>query len=118
MTQAAESISMGDLVSAVQRRENSWSLLPLHAIISTVRPCFFSHGSMKEMYAFPSWLGQNSKQSKTHRILRELHLRMRLHSSCDKNQLCLQYIPSLARLLTDPLIKDTPDVYFYTHIVC
>ncbi|KAJ3371044.1 hypothetical protein HDU91_005634 [Kappamyces sp. JEL0680] len=107
---AADAISDGDLLEASQRNENSWSLLPLHAVFSTIRPCFFMHGNLVSTgygmgYTFPAWLGQNSKQTKTRRLLRELQTHMRLLTSADKDQLLLNYLPLLATVLTDPLVK-------------
>ncbi|KAI8900817.1 replication factor RFC1 C terminal domain-containing protein [Globomyces pollinis-pini] len=110
MSEAADSISIGDLVDARQRKENSWSLLPVHATMSTIRPCFFTHGGMQGMYRFSSWLGQNSKQTKTTRLLRQIQLHLRLNTSGDKSQIRLEYMPVLAKLLTEPLVKDESNV--------
>ncbi|XJO75680.1 hypothetical protein BDV3_006321 [Batrachochytrium dendrobatidis] len=109
LSEAADSISMGDLVESVQRSENSWSLLPLHAVMSTIRPCFFAHGRGSLRYNFASWLGQNSKQAKAQRFLREIQIHMRLRTSADKNQVCQCYLPTLAQLLTRPLSNSGTD---------
>ncbi|EGF81020.1 hypothetical protein BATDEDRAFT_653, partial [Batrachochytrium dendrobatidis JAM81] len=106
LSEAADSISMGDLVESVQR---SWSLLPLHAVMSTIRPCFFAHGRGSLRYNFASWLGQNSKQAKAQRFLREIQIHMRLRTSADKNQVCQCYLPTLAQLLTRPLSNSGTD---------
>lgn len=103
LAEAADSISMGDLVDSVQRKENSWSLLPLHAAMSTIRPCFFTHGGMQGMYQFPGWLGQNSKVNKSNRLLREIEQHMRIKVSGDKSEIRMTYLPLLAKLLTQPL---------------
>jgi replication factor C subunit 1 len=110
MANAAESVSMGDLLDTAQRNENQWGLLPIHAVISTIRPCFFTHGTMQGMIRFPSWLGQNSKQTKTKRILRELQTKMRLKVSCDKTQFGLEYLPVLSKRLTLPLVKGVEEI--------
>ena len=119
LSQAADSICDADLLESAQRTENSWSLLPIHAVLSTIRPCFFSHGQMQQTsgyggygggYAFPSWLGQNSKQTKTKRLLREIQTHMRLLTSADKNQILLSYLPLLATLLTKPLREKDAEV--------
>ena len=107
---AAESISFGDVLESVQRQENSWSLLPVHAAISTVRPCFFTHGSMSGMYGFAGWLGQNSKQTKAKRLTRELQTHMRLHTCGDKHEIRMQYLPYMAPRLTKPLLGDESGV--------
>jgi replication factor C subunit 1 len=65
--QAAESISDGDLVDAmIHGPQQHWSLMPTHAVFSTVRPSSFMSGSMigGHQVAFTSWLGNNSKQGK------------------------------------------------------
>lgn len=110
---AADSISDADILETRGRSENSWSLLPLHAALSTIRPCFFMHGSMASTgfsygggYSFPSWLGQNSKQGKGKRIIRELQTHMRLRTSADKDQVLLNYLPLLAKMITQPLLRE------------
>lgn len=35
LARAAESISTANLVESLQQRENSWSLLPVHGVLST-----------------------------------------------------------------------------------
>lgn len=120
LSEAADSISDSDILDASQRNENSFGLLPIHATLSTIRPCFFTHGSLQSGsfsygagggYAFPSWLGQNSKQNKTKRLLREIQTHMRLLTSADKNQILLNYLPVLAPLLTRPLAEKENDVF-------
>jgi replication factor C subunit 1 len=64
---------------------------------------------MNGMYQFPSWLGQNSKQSKSKRILGELCQKMSTKISGSKIEVCLQYFPVLAAKLTTPLIKNETD---------
>jgi replication factor C subunit 1 len=61
--QAAESISDGDLVDRmIHGSQQQWSLMPTHAVFSTVRPASFVYGSMLGPASFTSWLGNNSKQ--------------------------------------------------------
>jgi replication factor C subunit 1 len=73
--------------------------------MSTVRPCFFTHGAMQGMYNFPGWLGQNSKQSKANRLLREVQQKMKLKASADKSEIRLQYLPTLSKMLTKPMVE-------------
>lgn len=92
---AAESISDGDLVDRmIHGPQQQWSLMPTHAVFSTVRPASFVAGSMIGS-AFTSWLGNNSKQSKLGRFNREIHSHMRLKSSGDANEIRQQYLPAL-----------------------
>jgi replication factor C subunit 1 len=57
------------------------------------------------MFNFAGWLGQNSKQGKTGRLLREIQNRMRIKTSGDKTEIRLSYLPTLAPLLTKPLVE-------------
>jgi replication factor C subunit 1 len=39
LARAADSISLGNLVESVAQRENSWSMMPIHAVLSTGTLC-------------------------------------------------------------------------------
>lgn len=60
---AAESISDGDLVDRmIHGSQQHWSLMPIHAVLSFVRPASFISGSQAgNQTRFTSWLGNNSK---------------------------------------------------------
>jgi len=93
--QAAESISDGDLVDRmIHGPQQHWSLMPTHAIFSTVRPASFIAGQLMGSN-FTSWLGNNSKLGKLGRYNREIHSHMRLKSSGDHNEIRQQYLPVL-----------------------
>ncbi|KAF6838827.1 Replication factor C subunit 1 [Colletotrichum musicola] len=93
--QAAESISDGDLVDRmIHGPQQQWSLMPTHAVFSTVRPASFVAGQLMGSN-FTSWLGNNSKTGKLGRYVRELHSHMRLKSSGDANEVRQQYLPVL-----------------------
>ncbi|KAL0783030.1 hypothetical protein CaCOL14_000936 [Colletotrichum acutatum] len=93
--QAAESISDGDLVDRmIHGPQQQWSLMPTHAVFSTVRPSSFVAGQLMGSN-FTSWLGNNSKTGKLGRFVRELHSHMRLRSSGDANEVRQQYLPVL-----------------------
>ena len=63
--QAAESISDGDLVDAmIHGPQQHWSLMPLHAVFSFVRPASFVSGTSGGRVQFTAWLGNNSKGGK------------------------------------------------------
>lgn len=100
LSNAADSISDGDLTDNLLRASNNWSLLPIHGVMSTVRPAFFMHGSPIEKkgwgsYGFPSWLGQNSKAGKHNRVLREIGTKMRGKVSADGAQ--VEYFKLIGR---------------------
>lgn len=94
-SQAADSISDGDLVDRmIHGPQQHWSLMPTHAVFSTVRPSSFVAGQLMGSN-FTSWLGNNSKYGKLGRYVREIHSHMRLRSSGDANEVRQQYLPLL-----------------------
>lgn len=106
---AAESISDGDLVDRmIHGPQQQWSLMPTHAIFSTVRPSSFIAGQLMGS-GFTSWLGNYSKQGKLGRFIREIHSHMRLRSSGDHNEIRQQYFPILWKQLVDRLQNEGTD---------
>ncbi|CCM04947.1 uncharacterized protein FIBRA_07144 [Fibroporia radiculosa] len=111
MDKAASSLSDGDLVdSLIHGPEQHWSLMPLHAVCSTVRPASFLYGmgigyAGPNAMSFPQWLGQNSKQTKLTRQLTEVQARMRIKVSGDKSEIRQSYIPALFPHVVKPLIE-------------
>ncbi|KAJ8591861.1 DNA replication factor C, large subunit [Rhizopogon salebrosus TDB-379] len=110
MDKATSSILDADLVDAmIHGPEQHWSLMPLHAVCSTVRPASSlfdaggGYGSQSPM-TFPQWLGQNSKQNKLSRELGDVQVRMRLKVSGDKHEIRQSYIPALYPHVVKPLI--------------
>lgn len=101
---AADSISKADEVDSLIRGFNQeWSLAPLHAIHSCVRPAYFCSGNLNGRVDFASWLGQNSKQQKYLRILKELTQHLYLHTRANKLTLCMDYAPTMAAALMNNL---------------
>ncbi|KAF3071048.1 Replication factor C subunit 1 [Daldinia childiae] len=93
---AAESISDGDLVDRmIHGPQQHWSLMPTHAVFSTVRPASFVAGQLLANNFFTAWLGNNSKSSKLGRYVREIHSHMRLRSSGDHHEIRQEYLPVL-----------------------
>ncbi|KAE9411148.1 DNA replication factor C, large subunit [Gymnopus androsaceus JB14] len=111
MDKAASSISDGDLVDGmIHGPEQHWSLMPLHAVCSTIRPASFIYGTGAHYggpnaMSFPKWLGQNSSQNKLNRQLNEVQVRMRLKVSGDKNEIRQSYIPALYPYIVLPLVE-------------
>jgi replication factor C subunit 1 len=64
---------------------------------------------MQGMYNFPGWLGQNSKQTKSNRLLREVQQKMKLKASANKSDIRLEYLPSLSKFLINPMIEREND---------
>ncbi|OSD01923.1 DNA replication factor C, large subunit [Trametes coccinea BRFM310] len=110
MYKAAESLSDGDIVDSLIHGPNQyWSLMPLHAVCSTVRPASFLYGmgagyGGPNAMSFPQWLGQNSKQNKLSRQLTDVQARMRLKVSGDKGEIRQSYIPALFPHMVQPLM--------------
>ena len=103
VSKAADSISDGDLVDRmIHGSQQQWSLMPTHAIFSFVRPASFVYGSMAgHQTRFTSWLGNNSKQGKLARFVKEIQGHMRLRTSADRHEIRQTYMP----LLFDKLVK-------------
>lgn len=108
--------------------------MPVHAVVSTVRPASFLYGpgtgyAGPNAMSFPQyvlrfdsnpisfdsfslisplriarWLGQNSKQNKLSRQLGEVQIHMRLKVSGDKNEIRQSYVPALFPHIVQPLI--------------
>ncbi|KAL7944356.1 replication factor RFC1 C terminal domain-containing protein [Trichoderma barbatum] len=104
--QAAESISDGDLVDRmIHGPQQHWSLMPTHAVFSTVRPASFIAGQLMGSN-FTSWLGNHSKTGKLGRYIREIHSHMRLKSSGDHNEVRQEYLPVLWSQTVNRLQKE------------
>ncbi|ODM16113.1 hypothetical protein SI65_08547 [Aspergillus cristatus] len=107
---AASSISDGDLVDRmIHGTQQQWSLMPTHAAFSFVRPASFSYGNMMERPGFTSWLGQNSKQGKMSRYVKEIQGHMRLRSSGDRDEIRQQYMPLVWEKLVRRLQNEGKD---------
>ncbi|KAL2004289.1 hypothetical protein VTN02DRAFT_4014 [Thermoascus thermophilus] len=107
---AASSISDGDLVdSMIHGSQQQWSLMPTHAAFSFVRPASFMSGNMIDRPAFASWLGQNSKQGKLARYVKEIQGHMRLRSIGDRDEIRQQYFPVLWNKLIRRLMDEGKD---------
>ncbi|KYK55713.1 replication factor C, subunit 1-like protein [Drechmeria coniospora] len=106
---AAESISDGDLVDRmIHGPQQQWSLMPTHAVFSTVRPASFIAGQLMGS-GFTSWLGNFSKTGKLGRYVREIHSHMRLKASGDHNEIRQEYMPILWNLLVNRLQNEGTD---------
>jgi replication factor C subunit 1 len=112
---AASSISDGDLVDRmIHGSQQHWSLMPLHAILSFVKPASYVYGNFNSQVGFASWLGQNSKTGKLGRYVKEIQGHMRLRTSADRNEIRQTYFPSLWNQTVGRMIAEgkeaVPDV--------
>ncbi|KAJ6260249.1 hypothetical protein Dda_4473 [Drechslerella dactyloides] len=105
---AAESISDGDLVDAmIHGPQQHWSLMPAHAVFSTVAPSSFMSGSYGGGHmGFAAWFGQNSKQGKLMRFVKEIQSHMRLRCSADRHEVRQFYVPIFWQMLARRLEKE------------
>ncbi|KAK9474241.1 replication factor RFC1 C terminal domain-containing protein, partial [Dipodascopsis tothii] len=110
LDRAASSISDGDLVDRmIHGSQQQWSLMPLHGVLSTVRPAAFVSGAGRERYSFTTWLGQNSKQGKLMRLLQELQAHARLRISGNRYEVRLSYLSTLFDKLYTPIARHGVD---------
>ena len=115
-SKAADTISDGDLVDRmIHGPQQHWSLMPLHAIFSFVRPASFIYGSLAgHQTRFTSWLGKNSNQGKLMRIIKEIQGHMRLKTSADRHEIRQTYQPILFERLVRRLEREgkeaVPDI--------
>ncbi|XP_034244815.1 replication factor C subunit 1 [Thrips palmi] len=106
IARAAASISYGDLIEKTIRSTNSWSLLPVQAIYSSVVPGDWMEGHFKAQIQFPSWLGKNSRGGKMNRLIQELQLHMRLSISGGKEAVNLNYLEPILKAVIHPLVEE------------
>jgi replication factor C subunit 1 len=123
---ASESISDGDLVDRlIHGAQQQWSLMPTHGVFSFVRPASFISGSMAYgKTSFTSWLGNNSKQGKFTRVVKEIQSHMRLRTAADRHEVRQLYVPMfwdrmpkrLSKVGKDsvPEVIDIMDSYYLT----
>lgn len=108
--EAAQSISDADLVDRrIHGPQQQWSLMPLHALFSCVRPSFAAAGQARGRFNFTSYLGNNSKGAKYKRLLAELRSHIRLKLAANAVDLRLEFQPVLAFMLLDPLLNRGSD---------
>ncbi|CAH1965730.1 unnamed protein product [Acanthoscelides obtectus] len=103
--QAADAISIGDLIDSKIRGTNNWSLLESQAIFSSVLPGHYMAGHFTDRINFPGWLGKNSSANKHKRILSELYMHTRMSSSGNRLAMNLDYLVPLRNAIINPLKK-------------
>jgi replication factor C subunit 1 len=107
---AADSISEGEVVDRfIHGSQQQWSLLPVHGVFSCVRPTYFCRNGGQGRYDFAGWLGQNSKANKNLRLLGEIQVHSRLHTSSSLREFREVYVPALFPLLYLPLVHQGKD---------
>lgn len=90
---AAECFSQGEAVDTFIQRFQEYSLSPIYGFMTCVLPGYFVGGGLHTQIGFPSWLGQNSKQTKNVRIIREIKTHISLATLLSRKQLRLLQLP-------------------------
>ncbi|XP_055690755.1 replication factor C subunit 1 [Lutzomyia longipalpis] len=101
--EAADSLSLGDLVDRRIRSNMAWSLLPTQAIFSSVLPGYYMQGFFTGQIEFPGWLGKNSKRNKRMRLAQEINDHIRITASGSRESVCMDYAPNLLAAIVNPL---------------
>jgi len=106
LSKAADSISEGDEIGSNIFREQEFSLMPVEALLSCIRPAILSgantyRGGIK----FPAWLGKNSKHTRLKRLLQDIHSHTTSSTLADITTTRLDYISIFGKYLTHPLIE-------------
>ena len=110
VVRASEDISISDRInSLIRSSEQQWSLLPFHAIMSSVKPALEVAGSMSQRINFTSWLGQNSKSLKYQRLLQEILYHANLKTRVNSDQMRLFYVALFVHKLTEPMLMNGED---------
>lgn len=78
VAEAADYLSLGDLVEKRIRSAGAWNLLPVQAMYSSVAPGHAMSGHFSAQINFPAWLGKNSKKNKFQRLTSEIQTHTRL----------------------------------------
>lgn len=101
---AAQSICDADVIGATIFSKQNFSLLPVHGVLSTMRPAALlnSHSTAVE---FPMILGKGSSQRKRLGLLSELSAEMYTTTGgAGPTGVGLDYLSLLARNVTEPLV--------------
>lgn len=101
---ATTSICVGDLIEKQIRTNQSWSLLPLHALFSTTIPTTYKNSISVGRVDFPQYLGKNSTTSKRVRLQAELnsHTCLKIRGGFNPD-----YYDIFSKRLTEPLCNDS-----------
>lgn len=100
--QSIDSISQSDLVEKEIRTNQTWSLLSLQALFSTVIPSYCIRSANGLHYPqFPQFLGKLSTTNKNNRIIEELVSHMNLSISGSKTTLALDYIEPIRNIIIE-----------------
>lgn len=106
MSKAIDSISFGENIEKEIRTNQSWSLLPLQAVFSSVMPGAFMRSTTGLGFPqFPQFMGKLSTTNKNNRLVDELKSHMLLSVPSSRNALIMDYLEPLRDSLINPLVE-------------
>ena len=95
IAEAADSISMADLLSDAMYTEQDYSLMPSHAVLSTIYPGYIMRGGLHDRINFPGALGKQSTRNKNLRISREFRTALSIDIHVDSSDIAMFVLPAL-----------------------
>ena len=110
VSQAADFIDSADTLNALIYREQDYSFMPVHAVLSSVAPGYLmSGGGVAGGISFPTWLGQNSSRGKRQRLIRDMKMAMSLSAPCSYTDYVTEYLPAMRIELIEPFKQQDTD---------
>ncbi|KAJ8676241.1 hypothetical protein QAD02_012027 [Eretmocerus hayati] len=106
LASCSESLALGDMVEKTIRSSQSWNLLPIQAVFSSVLPGSIMSGFFNCQTNFPSWLGKNSRANKCDRLLQDITIHARISTGVSKEAINLDYLKMLVDSIVRPLAVD------------
>lgn len=111
MAAAADSLSLSEKVESLIRGSNQeWSLAPLHGYMSCVLPSYYVHGALSGQIMFPSWFGNNSKATKSNRLLKEISNHTFLALGASTFTIRTVFCEMLTDKVLGPLVRYEPEI--------
>ncbi|KAH9416270.1 replication factor C subunit 1 [Dermatophagoides pteronyssinus] len=99
-----DSISQSDLIEKEIRSNQSWSLLPLQAIFSTVMPgSYMRSENGLGCPQFPQFMGKLSTTNKNNRIIEELSSHLKLSVNGSKQSIIMDYLEPIKNTIINSL---------------
>ena len=105
ISQAADSLALGDICSKMNFTHGNRSLLGYQSMFSGVLPTSYLQGSL-DIVRFPAWFACTQRQKSTDRLLIELQTHCALKTmTIDRKEFNLDYLPTLNNVFRKYLQK-------------
>lgn len=110
-SQAADSISCGDVISDAMFSEQDYSLQPIHAMLSTVTPSYIMRGVYEAggRMGFPALLGKQSTRNKFLRIAREFKTELQADVRADADDITMWILPLMREEMIQALENNSAE---------